>query len=112
MEKSKFKGTPAPWTYYPNPYFYEIRGADPTTGDKVVVNVSLFDRDNESLSLLDMNHANARLMSKAPDLLFLLEEIDQEITRTNKISPDTRKKIHEMIQNATDISQTKKNPYI
>jgi hypothetical protein len=99
---SEFKGTKEPWVY------------EVTKKNKIVVKIGLkgnfiqlgtiYDDDcNNAKCCKIEEHANALLISKAPEMLEMLKELCNDTETWSHLFPSQQEKIEQLIKEATKI---------
>ena len=94
----EFKGTQGPWVVVRNTHFYDVKTS--MLGSDLTVMVMLFDKNLNPDHFSDENKANALLISKAPEMLEMLNHILALAECGNIVEAY---KIEELIKSATQI---------
>ncbi|QQT26850.1 hypothetical protein [Sphingobacterium spiritivorum] len=94
----EFKGTPGPWVAVGNTHFYDVKTS--VLGSDLSVMVMLFDEKLNPSHFSDENKANALLISKAPEMLEMLNHVLALAQCGNIVEAY---KIEELIKSATQI---------
>ena len=92
---SEFKGTKGKWGVEENPYYMDVRfGSTVRYG---TISLHLYQENLTDISKSDENKANAVLISKAPEMLEMLELL------TTYYSADNIEKAKQLIKEATTL---------
>jgi len=99
---SEFKGTKGEWNLIKNSAYFEVSTDLWGNGKGLTVGVFFQRIENGKLendSHCEESHANAKLISCAPEMLEMLKKVLEE----NHCTPDLDKEIEQLIQKATTL---------